>query len=124
MILTSLYALASAIGFVVDLANHQWIPMFCVAVSSACAYRGGNDLHWVFRDRSFNNKFGRAIIAILVIAFAFYIANYPVHLVYASVPGRLWVLLGVIIGIVTQIGVNDRPNDATPRKRSSNGWRK
>jgi hypothetical protein len=101
MIFVTIYALASAIGFVVDLAHHQWIAMLCVGLYSAAAYRGGDDLYHVLTDKTFNQKFGRAVIALLLIAFAFYIANYPMHLVYATVSGHLWVILGVLCGLVS-----------------------
>ena len=77
MIFVTLYAVLSAVGFVVDLANHQWIAMLCVGILSAAAYRGGDDLYHTLTVRSFNQKFGRAVIALLLIALAFYLSNYP-----------------------------------------------
>lgn len=99
MIFVTIYALASAVGFVVDLANHQWIAMLCVGLMSAAAYRGGEDLYHTLTDKSFNRKFGRAVIALLFILFAFFVARHPVHLVYATIDAHLWVVLGILTGV-------------------------
>ena len=98
MIFVSIYAVLSAIGFVVDLVHQQWVAMFCVAVYSACAYRGGEDLYRVLKVTSFTRKLGHAIFAVLLIAFAFYLARgTPIHLVYTTASGRDWVILGIIV---------------------------
>ena len=108
MLLVTLYALASAIGFVVDLAHHQWIAMICVGIFSALAYRAGDDLYHVLTDRTFNQKFGRAVIALLFIALAFYLGKFPINLVYATISGHLWVILGVACGLAGNMGFAKR----------------
>ena len=103
MIFVTLYAILSAVGFVVDLAHHQWVPMLCVGLFAAAAYRGGDDLYHTLTDRTFTQKFGRAVIALLFIAFAFYLSNHAVHLVYATIEGRVWVIIGIVTGIVASL---------------------
>ncbi len=108
MILTTLYAIGSACGFVIDLANHQWIAMICVGIMSGIAYRAGEDLYHVIADRTYNQKFGRAVIAVILIAAALYLARFPIHLVYITVPGRLWVILGVLVGAAANVDLNKK----------------
>ena len=103
MIFVTLFALASAIGFVVDLAHHQWVPMLCVGLFSAAAYRAGDDLCHALSDKTFTHKFGRIVIALLLILFAFWLAKYPVNLVYASINGHLWVIIGIACGLIASI---------------------
>lgn len=101
MIFVSLYALASTVGFVVDLVHHQWVPMLCVLTYSALAYRAGEDLALCFRVKGFDRKVGRALMGILFAGIALYLSHHPLNLVYTVVQGSVWVLVGMLVGIIS-----------------------
>lgn len=100
MILVTLYALLSAVAFVVYLAQQQWEPMIHVALLSAAAYHGGYNLRRVLSERSFNHKLGGAIFGVALIAIALYLSDQRVPLVVATVAGQQWVIVGIAIGVL------------------------
>jgi hypothetical protein len=104
MIFLSLYALLSGVGFVVELVGKHWIAMACVGLYSACAYRGGEDLYYALKLKSYRRKFGRAVMGLLMIVIAYFLSrSYPIHLVYATIPGTTWIIVGVVIGMLSNM---------------------
>jgi succinate dehydrogenase hydrophobic anchor subunit len=103
VILVTLYALLSAVAFVVHLSHQQWEPMVHVAILSAASYHGGYNLRRVLSERSFNHKLGGAIFGVVLIALALYLSHRSIPLVVTKVSGELWVIIGVAVGALASV---------------------
>ncbi len=99
MLLTSLYALATAVALAVEVMHRQLYATLAILVLSAAAYRAGEEIWHCLRTPRLTHKLAHGAVGILLIALGLYCANYSVHLVVTNLRGEVWLAVGLITGL-------------------------